>query len=301
MTHQRSNVTTVGTHTAQFKSQHIRRPLTTLTLALLIAGCQAQTSTDAVVAQETQAAKPAATSKSGDDILKRFVEECVLIEPGKGEFPAEQTLGSAEKRSLPVSQWKPEKPFRMSQFEVTQELYKTVTGADPSRWKGPRNSLEMVSYDDAVQFCKSLTSKLRTKGLIEQTDVVRLPTEYEWEYCCRAGTNTKYSFGDSAVADGDSGNIASVLNAYAWHTGNAAGNDPEVGVLKPNPWKLYDMHGYLWEYVTSDEADSPEKIIRGGSWRDHHSLLTSTVRISIPSHAMSDAIGFRCVIAPQIE
>ncbi|MFO0976049.1 MAG: formylglycine-generating enzyme family protein [Planctomycetaceae bacterium] len=277
----------------------VRRTLPLLVVTLLSSGCNAQPAAETVVAQETQAAKAATSSKSGDEILKQFVEECVLIEPGKGEFPGEISVGSSDKFSLPVSTWKATGKFRISQYEVTQELYKTVTGADPSRWKGARNSLEMVSYDDAVQFCKSLTARLRTKGLIEQTDVVRLPTEMEWEYCCRAATTTKYSFGDSAVADGDSGNSASILNEYAWHTGNAAGNDPAVGVLKPNPWKLYDMHGYLWEYVTSEDPSSPEKIIRGGSWRDHHSLLTSTARLAIPSHAMSDAIGFRCVIASE--
>lgn len=267
-------------------------------LPLFVCGCLSQQASESMVVSTAETAE-ATTAADGDDILKRFVEECVLIEPGKGEFPSEISVGSSDKFSLPVSTWKAAGKFRISQYEVTQELYKTVTGADPSRWKGPRNSLEMVSYDDAVQFCKSLTARLRTKGLIEQTDVVRLPTEMEWEYCCRAATTTRYSFGDSAVADGDSGNIASTLNEYAWHTGNAAGNDPAVGVLKPNPWKLYDMHGYLWEYVTSEDPSSPEKIIRGGSWRDHHSLLTSTARLAIPSHAMSDAIGFRCVIASE--
>lgn len=205
--------------------------------------------------------------------------------------------------------------FRISRYEVTQELYRAVTGINPSRWKGERNSVEMVSFQDAQQFCARLTLLLRNEKLLTDKEFVRLPTEAEWEYCCRAGTSTLFSFGDSATAEGDQENIASLLNEYAWHTGNAAGNDPVVGALKQNPWGLYDMHGYLWEYVSdpytapapaSNETSTPVKnnspaanaarIIRGGSWRDHHSLLTSHSRNLIPAYAISDAIGFRCVI-----
>src|SRR5206468_970100 len=110
-----------------------------------------------------------------------------------------------------------------------------VMGQNPSRWKGPRNSVEMMSWEDANEFCGKITRKLRKQGLIEKAEVIRLPTESEWEYCCRAGTTTKYSFGDKARKDGDVSPKASILNDYGWHTGNAAGNDPAVGVLKPNP------------------------------------------------------------------
>ena len=201
--------------------------------------------------------------------------------------------------------------FRISRYEVTQELYRAVMGVNPSRWKGERNSVEMVSFQDAQQFCVKLTLMLRDEKLLTDKEIVRLPTEAEWEYCCRAGTTTPFSFGASATAEGDQENIASVLNEFGWHTGNAAGNDPVVGALKPNAWGLYDFHGYLWEYVSDSyvvsaaganetKQDSPAanaaRIIRGGSWRDHHSLLTSSSRTVIPAHAASDAIGFRCVI-----
>jgi formylglycine-generating enzyme required for sulfatase activity len=102
------------------------------------------------------------------------------------------------------------------------------------------------------------------------------------------------------------------LDPYAWHTGNAAGNDPPVGAKKPNGWGLYDMHGYLWEFVADtwhekfegapDKAQAWEasamsrpRVIRGGSWRDRHELLRSTTRWPVPDHARSDAVGFRCV------
>jgi formylglycine-generating enzyme required for sulfatase activity len=218
------------------------------------------------------------------------------------------------------------KPFRISKYETTQELYEAVTGSNPSRWKGPRNSAESMTILQAEQFCEKLTSLLQEKKLLKPNEKVRLPTEAEWEYCCRAGSKTAYSFGDLATKEGDRENKASILNEYAWHTGNAAGNDPVVGSLKPNPWGLYDMHGYLWEFVSdpfvpqqSDAADSKSKdtdnkntdkedpkkeqnkiarrLVRGGSWRDAYPYLTSDTRMPLPENAINDGIGFRCVIS----
>jgi formylglycine-generating enzyme required for sulfatase activity len=243
--------------------------------------------------------------KVDEKIIQRFVEECVLIQPGIDPFPETFQMGGLNEgpRSLsPKSVAMPIK-FRINRYEVTQELYETVMGVNPSRWKGPRNSVEMVSFQDAEKFCTKLTVLLQAKKMIAANEEVRLPTEAEWEYCCRAGTTTRYSFGDSATADGDQKPQASILNDYAWHTGNAAGNDPAVGSLKPNPWGLYDMHGYLWEFVSDPYPSGPEKsatrIVRGGSWRDDFTMLTSAWRSTLPHDSTSDAIGFRCVIAEQ--
>ncbi len=258
--------------------------------------------------QETVAKKPSATA-----VLQLFLDECVQITPGTDPFPKTFPMGGTVDGPLAMSvrEVPMTSAFRISRYEVTQELYRAVMGVNPSRWKGERNSVEMVSFQDAQQFCAKLTLLLRNEKLLTEKELVRLPTEAEWEYCCRAGTTTHFSFGDSATAEGDQENTASVLNEYAWHTGNAAGNDPVVGALKPNPWGLYDVHGYLWEYVSDpytasaaganeEKQESPAanaaRIIRGGSWRDHHSLLTSHSRLAIPAHAASDAIGFRCVI-----
>lgn len=260
------------------------------------------------------AAQDAVASKTRSDLLKDFVDECILIEPGTNKFPQQFQMGrqfespfALPERTVTMSQ-----SFRISKFEMTQDLYTAITGANPSRWKGPRNSVESMTFLDAEMFCNKLTAQLRAAKLIAQDEAVRLPTEAEWEYCCRAGTNTLYSFGDSASTKTDGADATSILNEFAWHTGNAAGNDPAVGVLKPNPWGLFDMHGYLWEYVTDRYAvpnvlnsPAPDKtipgattrIIRSGSWRDHASHLTSGARIPIPDHVKSDAIGFRCVIA----
>ena len=255
-----------------------------------------------------------AAERTPDVLLKDFVDNCVLIDPGTDMFPQQFQMGRhfASPFALPERTVSMSRSFRISKFEMTQELYAAITGKNPSRWKGPRNSVESMTFLDAEIFCAKLTMQLRASKLLAPNEIVRLPTEAEWEYCCRAGTDTLYSFGDSAGTEADRDAATSILNDYAWHTGNAAGNDPAVGVLKPNPWGLFDMHGYLWEFVSdayvasdatksnaSDQAPAgaATRIIRGGSWRDHAANLTSGSRLPIPDHVSSDAIGFRCVIA----
>src|SRR5690606_26052424 len=198
--------------------------------------------------------------------------------------------------------------------EVPQNLYEAVMGDNPSRWKGPRNSAEMMTWQQANSFCETITQRLQKATLIGADEVIRLPSEAEWEYCCRAGTTTAYSFGDKATAAGDTGNQASLLDPYAWHTGNAAGNDPAVGALKPNAWGLYDMHGYLREFTAdvwhADYTGAPtdggarpsavgkslrQIVVRGGSWKDPWPDLRSASRRPFEVSGRDDAVGFRCV------
>ncbi len=257
-------------------------------------------------------------------LLATFRAEFVAITPGEGRFPATFRMGSDKAQEGPVHEVTMSQPFWMAKYEVPQNLWQAVMGSNPSRWKGPRNSVEMLDYDEAVAFCEQVTKLLREAKLIEADQVVRLPTEAEWEYCARAGTATAYSFGD-AVAD---------LGEYAWFTGNAAGNDPPVGAKQPNAWGLYDMHGYLWEWcldVAHDDytgapvdgtawmagGDPKRRVIRGGSWKDEADSLRSAARGGkfahrtpagesiqlsfqggVERHLRDDAVGLRCVLAP---
>ncbi|MCH8827955.1 MAG: formylglycine-generating enzyme family protein [Planctomycetes bacterium] len=248
-------------------------------------------------------------------LLKTFVKEFVEIAPGTGKFPRTFKMGSANgpKSERPVRTVTMTVNFSIAKYEVPQDLYQAVIGKNPSVWGGPRNSCEMMTWTEADIFCRRVTEKLRDAKLIRQDEIIRLPSEAEWEYCCRAGTTTAYSFGESATKPGDRKNIATALNAYGWHTGNAKGNDPPIGALKPNAWGLYDMHGYLWEFVAdewhADFQKAPktsvawvgtkrrfvQRVMRGGSWRDRYEQLRSTTRMAIVDHARSDAVGFRCV------
>jgi formylglycine-generating enzyme required for sulfatase activity len=241
-----------------------------------------------------------------DKILRRFVEEFVPLTPGEGKFPASFVMGSDERiagpTERPATRVTFKKPFAVARYEVTQELYQAVIGKNPSKWKGPRNSVEMVSWEEANDFCAKVTVELRKRKLIGEKEVIRLPSEAEWEYACRAGTTTAYGFGDDPKDLGD----------YAWFKGNAAGNDPPVGRKKPNAWGLYDMHGYVWEWCADawqpshKDADAEGKprapgpetkqfVIRGGSWADDADKARSAFRAGRDRGSRSDAVGFRCV------
>jgi formylglycine-generating enzyme required for sulfatase activity len=154
------------------------------------------------------------------------------------------------------------KPFYMGVTEVTQAQYEAVMGTNPSKFKGATNPVDTVSWNDATEFCKKLSEKTR--------QAVRLPTEAEWEYACRAGSKTRFSFGDADEGLGD----------YAWYSYNSDRTTHPVGQKKPNAWGLFDMHGNVWEWCADWYGDYPKgavtdpqgpasgayRVLRGGAW-----------------------------------
>jgi formylglycine-generating enzyme required for sulfatase activity len=187
------------------------------------------------------------------------------------------------------------KPFYMGVTEVTQAQYEAVMGTNPSDFKGATNPVEIVSWNDAAEFCKKLSEKTR--------QAVRLPTEAEWEYACRAGTQTAFSFGDDPSALGD----------YAWWAKNSAKTTHPVGQKKPNAWGLYDMHGNVWEWCAdwyeaypkgsvtdpSGPAIGDRRVLRGGSWYDYLVVTGAcafrcAVRNCFDPNPACRVIGFRC-------
>lgn len=125
----------------------------------------------------------------------------------------------------------PSVTFKIGKYPVTQEQYQEVMGTNPSYFiNKPQNPVESVSYSDAIVFCQKL-SEMTGKNY-------RLPTNSEWEYACRAGSETLFSFGDDSEH----------LKDYAWYEDNSGLCAHPVGQKLPNDWGLYDMHGNVWEW-----------------------------------------------------
>ena len=185
------------------------------------------------------------------------------------------------------------KPYYMAKFLATQEQYQQVMGSNPSNFKGPNLPVETVSWDDAQDFCKKVSVKA---GLS-----VRLPTDAEWEFACRAGTTTTYYSGD---ADAD-------LGRAAWYGANSGGKTHPVGQKEPNAFGLYDMLGNVWEWCQDwygeyrpEAAVNPQgrpqgeyRVLRGGSWYDDPWFCRSAVRYGFTPGFRYVGIGFRLVVA----
>jgi len=239
-----------------------------------------------------------------DAILKLFAEEFAPITPGQGKFPESYAMGSEKDgrdNERPAHQVTFKYSFAMAKYEVTQELYHVVMRKNPAKWKGLRNSVVLASADEAKDFCAKATRELRERKLIKDGETIRLPSEAEWEYCCRAGTTTAFSFGDDITE----------LGKYAWYKANSKGEDPPVGKKLPNAWGLYDMHGYVWEWCLDDwQADykdansdgsarsiagAKDRVVRGGGYPDPADMCRSGYRHHIPADSRNDTVGFRCV------
>jgi formylglycine-generating enzyme required for sulfatase activity len=203
--------------------------------------------------------------------------------------------------------------FHLGQYEVTQEQYEKVMGKNPSYFKGGQNSVasnfkggqnpvEQVSWNDAVEFCRKLSALPAEK---KAGYVYRLPTEAEWEYACRAGTKTTYSFGDSESELGDRHFL------YGWYYKNSEDTTHPVGGKKPNGWGLYDMHGNVWEwcqdwygkdYYGNSPASDPRgptsgssRVVRGGSWYYDAQVTRSAFRNRNSPDHRDNVYGFRVV------
>ncbi|MFA4985644.1 MAG: SUMF1/EgtB/PvdO family nonheme iron enzyme [Candidatus Brocadiia bacterium] len=193
--------------------------------------------------------------------------------------------------------------FCIGATEVTQSQYRALMGANPSRFRGDDLPVEQVTWSEAAEFCSKLTESERNEGNLPDGMVYRLPTEAEWEYCCRAGSASEYCFG------GD----ANVLRDFAWLDSNSAGSTRPVGQKKPNAWGLYDMHGNVFEYCEDwyecrylrecdGQADyfgpstGTDTVLRGGSWNRDASFARSAFRSGCDPYAGMDSLGFRIVL-----
>ena len=204
--------------------------------------------------------------------------------------------------------------FLMDKYLVTQEEYEKLMREDPSRWKGKENPVEQVRWSDAVKYCNARSRleglqpcyNLKTWECNFDANGYKLPTEAEWEYACRAGTEGSYFFG----------NNPGKLGSYAWFKENSSRRPRPVGKKLPNPWGLYDIYGNVFEwcndfYAVDYYMESPQKnprgpksgdtkIARGGSWDTPADKCRSSYRHNEnPGYSDVcfgyDIYGFRCV------
>jgi formylglycine-generating enzyme required for sulfatase activity len=200
--------------------------------------------------------------------------------------------------------------YYLGAFEVTQAQYSKLMGNNPSKFQGDmianvdssNHPVDQASWEDAVEFCKRLSELPEEKAAGR---VYRLPTEAEWEYACRAGSNAPFGFGGLELVDD-----------YGWFSSNCKGISHPVGKKVPNAWGLYDMHGNVMEWCSDWAGDYPEsavsdptgptegysRMIRGGAWLTPAMLGRSGNRaFHFPPDTRSDYVGFRVALSsPEI-
>lgn len=191
--------------------------------------------------------------------VDRLGMEFVLIPAGEFTMGAEEAPAVRPAHKVTIRE-----PFYLGKYEVTQSQWMTIMNANPSQFRGdPLLPVENVSWEDAQEFIRQLNLK-------NGSDRYRLPTEAEWEYAARSCVNTAYGFG----------NDSNQLNRYAWYDENAEQRTHAVGLLLPNSWGLYDIHGNVWEWCQDWYGDYPSspvvdpqgplngalRVYRGGGW-----------------------------------
>lgn len=219
--------------------------------------------------------------------------EFVLIPNGSFMMGSPLTEKERDADEGPQSRVTISRRIYLGKYEVTQEQWEKVMGTNPSHFKNcPKCPVENVTWQEIQRFIANLNNNGDGK--------YRLPTEAEWEYACRAGANTKYSFGDDER----------VLGGYAWFSENGENKTHQVGTKQPNAWGLYDMHGNVREVVedwkgnypssaaTTDPtgpASGSNRVGRGGGWYDFSRFLRAAGRFGISPLERDNGVGFRLV------
>lgn len=231
----------------------------------------------------------------------------LLVEPGSFIMGDAHMRGSKNER--PAHQTEISQPFFLGERPVTQAHWQSIMGENPSKfqegWAAGLRPVESISWDDAQIFIARLNSADAEQVHLGFTGSWRLPSEAEWEYAARAGTDSRWSFG----------NRDAELNDYGWHAGNSGASTREVGQKKANPWGFLDLHGQTGEWCHDDYAanynehignqtphslaGTHRKVHRGGSWFTESDSTRSRARASALPGLRKDGIGLRLVWAPQ--
>ena len=272
------------------------------------------------IAALTNASATATTIVDAPSALpeKRFYKAALFVPPTNMVYIAPNTfvMGSPitelhrDTNEGPQTTVTLSRGYWIGKFEVTQGEYLDVTGTNPSFFPGDlTRPVSSVSWPDATNYCGLLTARELAAGRIPAGYRYRLPTEAEWECAARAGTTTRFSYGDDT-------NYTD-LPDHAWYFMNAGLTVHPVGQKPPNPWGLYDMEGNVWEWTQDWLSDhlpggaviDPQgalsnaigwKVIRGGGYDFGETDCRSARRYFFGNHpALNDTdLGFRAVLAP---
>ena len=203
--------------------------------------------------------------------VRRFAGiEFVWIPPGNMDL---DTPAPSNPASLTEGFW-------LGKCELTQGHWASIMNTYPSSCNGDDLPVESVSWNDVQELITKLNET--ESGLFD------LPTEEEWEYACRAGTSTLYSFNDAE---------RHIIIDYAWYVRNSESMPHPVGRKQPNPWGLYDMHGNVWE-LCKESGDPLAGVRRGGGWGNHPWVCQSATSYAVKHHTTSSDLGFRLRRAP---
>jgi formylglycine-generating enzyme required for sulfatase activity len=268
-----------------------------------------------------------ALAQAPKEITNSIGMKFVLIPGGTfkmGSPPSEEgSLDDEVQHEVTIS-----KDYYLGAFEVTQSQYQQIMGKNPSIFEGKKmvdrippkkhpktgrtieeavkNPIDTNNYPvdsitklDAIEFCKRL-SRLPEERKARRG--YRLPTEAEWEFACRAGSNKAYSFGDRPE----------LLKDYSWFSGNSNNHTHPVGEKMPNAWGLYDMHGNVWEWCSDWYGDYSKTAVtdptgpregtssamRGGGWGDEAAACRSATRNRLNPYSEFARLGFRVALSP---
>jgi formylglycine-generating enzyme required for sulfatase activity len=234
-----------------------------------------------------------------EDLDKGISLDMLVIPSSIFQMGSPRQFGNADERPQHLVTIK---SFMMGKFLITQGQWKAIMGRlPPCRFKGEHLPVERVSWQDAQNFCRQLSRKTGRE--------YRLPSETQWEYACRAGTSTPFSFGETITTA-----IANFNGVHRFRNEPSGiyGHVTTVGgTFPPNAFGLYDMHGNLWEWCadtwlddyTSSPRDSSSyqnkgsryRVVRGGSWHEPPELCRSAIRLRVLQTDAEEVIGFRVV------
>ena len=280
------------------------KPFLAILVSMMLAGCGEETSISPTPTEEPPKEVSVAPTTTEEPItIPGLNLEMMPIPAGTFVMGSPNDEEGRDDGEGPQTTVTITKPFWLGKTEVTQSQWKVVMGNNPSISKGDDLPVEQVSWDDAVSFCKKLNEMKR--DTLPAGYHYTLPTEAQWEYACRAGTTTRFSYGN------DTG--YSQLGSYAWYDDNSSGKTHPVGDKLPNGWRLYDMHGNVWEWCLDWKGDytggsvsdpqgpqsGAERVNRGGGWlniagRD----CRSAFRFGFEPEASLFDIGFRVALSP---